>query len=119
MSATASSGQRVKELGIFFFVSYFFSWAIEVPLALIRQGIISPILPMGMHYATGFGPMISTVVVTYYYGGIKGLKAFVARFYKWKANPVWWIIALSPVLAGIVIIFIWNLNHSPIYVSSL
>jgi membrane protease YdiL (CAAX protease family) len=74
------------------------SWAIEIPLALKEQGIISAEIPFTIHYLAAFGPFIAGIILTWHENGSAGLKDLFARLVKWRVAPVWWLVALSPLL---------------------
>jgi len=65
------------------------SWAIEIPLALKRQGLLSADVPFSIHYLAAFGPGIAGIVLTWRESGLPGLKELLLRLFKWRVNAVW------------------------------
>jgi membrane protease YdiL (CAAX protease family) len=109
-----------KNLIAYFILAYAISWAIAVPLALGKQGIISPILPQWTHYFAAYGPMLSALIVTWITQGQSGLRELGKRMIKWRVLPIWWIAALSPLIIGFTVVLILNLvTGSQINLSTL
>ena len=79
-------------------IAYAISWAIEIPLALKAQRMLSADLPFSIHYLAAFGPFIAGIILTWRESGLPGLKNLLDRTFKWRVEPVWWIAALSPLL---------------------
>jgi membrane protease YdiL (CAAX protease family) len=80
----------------FFMLAYAFSWMVEIPLALVAQGIARISIPFSIHYLAAFGPMLSALIVTGVTGGPHGLRELLGRMTKWKVSPGWWIVAIAP-----------------------
>jgi hypothetical protein len=72
---TAIKGIPVRRHPVvtFFALAIVFSWSIEVPLALQRQGQLPTSLPYALHYAAAFGPLLAAVLVTLVMYGSGGL----------------------------------------------
>jgi membrane protease YdiL (CAAX protease family) len=79
-------------------IAYAISWAIEIPLALKAQGIISVDIPFAMHYFAAGGPLIAAILLTWRENGSPGLKNLLERTLRWRVEPIWWLVALSPIL---------------------
>jgi membrane protease YdiL (CAAX protease family) len=106
-------------LSLYFILAFAISWSIAVPLALTNQGIIPAVLPQWSHYLVAFGPMTSALVVTGISQGSIGLKDLGKHMIRW-ACPKWWLIALSPLIIGYVVIKILNgLTGSDMVLSNL
>jgi len=105
MATTLPDDSRV--LSAYFILAYGFSWSIGVPLALANQGIIPAILPPWTHYLVAYGPMLSALIVTWTSQGLPGLKELGRRIFKWSCLK-WWVVAFSPLLLGILVIWILN-----------
>jgi membrane protease YdiL (CAAX protease family) len=103
-----SKADNNRSLIAFFILAYLFSWSIGIPLALAHQGIIPQILPPWAHYLVAYGPLLSALIVTGLTGGASGLKDLGRRMVRW-ACPKWWLVALSPLIAGYIILLIQNL----------
>jgi membrane protease YdiL (CAAX protease family) len=97
-----------RSLIAYFILAYLISWCVGVPLALAHQGIIPQILPAWAHYFVAYGPMLSALIVTGMSRGVPGLKDLGGRMVR-RASPKWWFVALSPLLAGYVVLLIQNL----------
>jgi uncharacterized protein len=84
-----------RDLTAFFLLTFAFSWAIEVPLALKAQGAIRAVVPMWLHYAASFGPLLAALVVTLATRGTRGLGALLAGLTRWKVKPIYLIVAIA------------------------
>ena len=80
----------------FFLLSWLFSWAFMVPLALARHGVIAP-LPGWLHYLSAYGPLLAAARVSGRDDG-DGRSAWWSRVTRWRASPGAWALALSPFL---------------------
>ena len=101
--------ERSRFLLLYVITAYVISWAVEIPLALKAQGIVSWDIPFGIHYLAAFGPLIAGVVFTWRESKSIGLKDLLERTLKWRVHPIWWIVALSPLLLFFVASFIMRL----------
>jgi membrane protease YdiL (CAAX protease family) len=120
MGVQSSSRNRTRDLVAFFFLAYAFSWLVGVPLALSNQGIIEPLLPEWTHYLYAYGPMLAALLVTGLSEGREGLRDLGSRMILWKVRPIWWIVALSPLLIGLAVAVILNaIASADISVSNL
>jgi uncharacterized protein len=112
--------KETKNLVLYFVLAYGISWAIGIPLALERQGLMAPTLPYWMHYFVAYGPLLSAVIVTSIREGVPGLKRLGERLVSWKVRPVWWAVAFSPLIIGAVVILILVLvTGKPISIATL
>ncbi len=84
-------------------IAYSISWAIEIPLALKAQGIISADIPFAIHYLAAFGPFIAGIALTWQESRFAGLKDLLQRVVKWRVEPIWWFVAISPVLLFLIV----------------
>jgi membrane protease YdiL (CAAX protease family) len=75
------------------------SWAIEIPLALQAQRIVTWKIPTAVHYLASFGPLLAALITTALSSGRPGLRAIVSRMTKYRVSLVWWLAALSPLVA--------------------
>ena len=57
----------MKPMQYFFLVACIFSWAVWIPLALSRIGLIPVQLPMPLYFLGAFGPMIGAVICSKQY----------------------------------------------------
>lgn len=60
----AARRSRRNEIVAYFLLTFAFSWAVQLPLALTSQGVISASPPMALHYLAAFGPLLAALVVT-------------------------------------------------------
>ncbi|MGQ9866741.1 MAG: CPBP family glutamic-type intramembrane protease, partial [Pseudanabaenaceae cyanobacterium] len=87
----------------YFILAYGISWAVQIPLALKAQGLSQAPISFSIHYLAGYGPMFSAVIVTWLTDGVDGLRELWRRMLKWRVQPLWWLVAISPlVLYGMV-----------------
>lgn len=94
---------KTGHLVAYFALAYAISWSIAIPLALANQGIIEPILPQWAHYFVAYGPILSALIVTWITEGRPGLREIGSRIAMWNIHPMWWIVALSPLVLGFVV----------------
>lgn len=99
---TGTAKKENKNLVLYFVLAYAISWAIGIPLALEHQGLMAAILPNWAHYFVSYGPLLSAVIVTLATEGKPGLKKLGERMTQWKVRPIWWVVALSPLVIGAV-----------------
>ncbi len=110
MESTYPSPKRRRDLIVFFVLAFALSWMIGVPLALGNQGIMRPFLPPWAHYLYAYGPMLSALLVTWLSEGRQGLRELGSRMAMWRVRPIWWVVALSPLLLGLVVVLILNMT---------
>jgi uncharacterized protein len=103
---TGTAKKESKNLVLYFVLAYAISWAIGIPLALEHQGWMAPILPDWAHYFVAYGPLLSAVIVTLATEGRPGLKKLGERMILWKVRPIWWVVALSPLVIGALAAFV-------------
>jgi membrane protease YdiL (CAAX protease family) len=93
-----SQPRQFHRVWLYVLIAYAVSWAIEIPLALKAQGVPSPDVPFSLHYLAAFGPFVAGLIATWRENGVEGLRELGARMVRWRVAPVWWIVALSPLL---------------------
>lgn len=99
---------RVNLYIIYIIFAFTISWAIEIPLALKAQGVISTELPFSLHYLAAFGPFIAGIVLTWRENRLPGLKDLLIRTLRWRVGSVWWIVAFSPLLIFFIVAIIMS-----------
>ena len=109
MENKTAPSQNSKHLVTYFLLTYVIAWAIEVPLALAKQGVIQSILPQWFHYLVAYAPMLSALIVTWATQGQPGLKELWERITRWRIGGIWWVAAFSPLLLGLVVVLAMNL----------
>lgn len=97
---------RTRSFILYGIIAFAISWAIEIPLALKAEGIISAKIPFAIHYLAAFGPLVAGIVLTWRESGSAGLKELFSRIIKWRVEPVYWIVALSPLLLFLIVSFV-------------
>jgi membrane protease YdiL (CAAX protease family) len=94
-------------LTAFFGLSYLFSWGIAFPLVAQTQGWITQSLPFSLHYFTGYGPLLSALIVTGATRGRAGLKEYLSSVIKVRGVPVWvWLAAVAPLVIFFAFIYL-------------
>jgi membrane protease YdiL (CAAX protease family) len=101
--------QNSKYLIGYFILAYVISWTVGIPLALAKQGIIQPVFPEWFHYFVSYGPMLSALIVTLATQGQQGIKELWGRIIKWRVGGIWWFVALSPLIVGLLVALVMNL----------
>jgi uncharacterized protein len=120
MKNNSTLSPSTRNLIAYFVFAYAISWAIGIPLALGKQGIIPPVFPLWVHYFVAYGPMLSALIVTFASEGTTGLKELGKRMVMWKTSPIWWVAAISPLVVGFLVCLIMNLTtDKPIALSDL
>ncbi len=100
---------NTKNLIAYFVLAYAISWAVGIPLALSARKIIPQVFPPWTHYLVAYGPLLAAVIVTFVTQGKNGLKELGKRMVMWRVNPIWWLVAVSPLLVGFLVALILNL----------
>lgn len=100
-----------KYLAAYFILAFLFSWSIAVPLALAHQDLIAPLLPPWTHYLVGYGPALAALILALVDRDRTQLRDLVARATKWKVWPVWWLVALSPLVLALLVGLVANQLH--------
>jgi membrane protease YdiL (CAAX protease family) len=108
MGNKATASQNSRNLVTYFILAYAFSWAIAIPLALANEGVIQPIFPQWFHYLVAYGPILSALIITWATQGQEGLREIWVRMTKWRVGAIWWLVALSPVMIGLVSALVMN-----------
>lgn len=114
MNTTHTNTLARHPLRSFFVLAFALSWLIEVPLALEARGLLNAHLPFGLHYLAGFGPLLAAALVSYAASGRIELKRLFERLVKWRVGIGWWLVALSPLIALVVISMAMRLAHGEI-----
>jgi membrane protease YdiL (CAAX protease family) len=98
MASIGISGFKKRSLVFYFILSYAVTWCFEIPIALSARGMIKAQVPMAIHYLGAFGPMIAALIVTALTEGITGIRALLARWFKWRVALRYYAFAvLAPV----------------------
>ena len=79
-------------------LAYALSWSVEFPLAASAQGWTRWRAPFVLHYLAAYGPLLAALITTWFTEGSTGVRELGARMVQWRVRPIWWIVALSPLL---------------------
>jgi membrane protease YdiL (CAAX protease family) len=90
-------------LAAFMLLAYGFSWAVQIPLALQSQNLLATRIPFELHYLSGFGPLLAAFIITWKISGKDGLHELLGRLTKWRVGWKWWLVAISPLIALILL----------------
>lgn len=96
--AARSSLATRQPLLIYFALTYAISWTLEIPLVASAQGWVQRPVPFALHYLTAYGPLVAALVTTWLCDGRAGVRALLGRMTQWRVRPLWWLVALSPLL---------------------
>jgi membrane protease YdiL (CAAX protease family) len=107
MNKTLSAWFARHALLLYFLVAYAISWAIEIPVALSMQGVISAQVPPALYYFASFGPFLAALVVVVAAEGTSGLRRLFAGLAKWRVGRGYAIFAIltPPILFAIAVVF--------------
>ncbi len=108
MANSISTWTKRHSLVAYFILAYAISWAIQIPLALKVQGFSQEPIPFSIHYLAGYGPMLSAVIMTWLTGGIGALRELFGRILKWRVQPVWWLVAISPLVLYVIVAIVFG-----------
>lgn len=86
---------RRNEILAYFLLTFAFSWAVQVPLALAAQGVITASPPMALHYLAPFGPLLAALVVTLDSRGMTGLRELLGRILRWRIPREYYVFAVA------------------------
>lgn len=89
---------RENPLVVYFAAAYAFSWSVFVPLALKKHGVLNVPLGFPFYYCASYGPLLAAIVTTTLIDGSKGLRELLGRMFQWRVQPLWWVVAFSPLL---------------------
>jgi membrane protease YdiL (CAAX protease family) len=93
-------------LPLYFLLAYAISWAIEIPVALSEQGMISAQVPPALYYFASFGPFLAALVVTTAAEGFSGVGKLFAGLAKWRVGRGYAVFAIltPPILFVIAVV---------------
>jgi len=91
---------------LYFLLAYAISWAIEIPVALSVQGLISAQIPPALYYFASFGPFLAALVVAMAAEGSSGVRRLFAGLAKWRVGRGYAIFAIltPPILFAIAVV---------------
>lgn len=89
---------KLHPLAAYFLLTFLFSWSVFIPLALIKHGLIQVTIPFSIYYTAAFGPLLAALITAGLVRGRVGVKELLGRMVQWRARPIWWFAAFSPVL---------------------
>ncbi len=93
-------------LPLYFLLAYAFSWAIEIPVALSMQGVISARIPPALYYFASFGPFLAALIVTIAAEGLPGVRRLYAGLAKWRVDRDYAIFTIltPPILFAMAVV---------------
>lgn len=91
---------------LYFLLAYAISWAIEIPVALSVQGIISARVPPALYYFASFGPFLAALIVTIAAEGSSGMYRLFAGLAKWRVGKGYaiFVILTPPILFALAVV---------------
>jgi membrane protease YdiL (CAAX protease family) len=92
--AASSRTQVPRDLIAYFLLTFALSWGIEVPLALQAQGLIRAVVPLWLHYAASFGPLLAASIIMLATRGPASVGRLFSGLVRWRAQPIYWIVAV-------------------------
>lgn len=107
MDKSPSAWAARHALLLYFLLAYAFSWAIEIPVALSMQGVISTQVPPALYYFASFGPFLAALLVTIIAEGSDGVYRLFVGLAKWRVGRGYVIFAIltPPILFAIAVVF--------------
>jgi len=108
---------RDKPLILFFFIAFGLAWMLmSLPVAQ-NYGLLAEGLPLELLLVIGsWVPNIAAFIVIGFVIKRKGgIKALLKGWLKWRMHPGWYLLAFSPVIFGVVTIWVyqWIYGYSP------
>jgi CAAX protease family protein len=87
---------RIKRNSViaYFIIAYAVSWSFEIPLALVKQGLIGLSIPLWFHYFVALGPLMAALFMTFLTEGRAGLRELIARIFKWRVGLRYYAFAI-------------------------
>lgn len=73
-----------NSLPLYFVLAYALSWAVEIPIALSVQGLISFKVPLAIHYLASFGPMLAALIIVSLTEGRQGIRKLLGGLLRWR-----------------------------------
>ncbi len=97
------SGGRAASVRGFFVLAFAFTWALQIPGVLAREGLLPgnpdaylPFVMLGI-----FGPMVAAVLQTARAEGRAGVRRLFGRLARWRIGPQW--VAIALLLPGLLL----------------
>lgn len=106
MAGRVSDWTRQRAMLLYFLLTYLFSWAIEIPIALSVRGVIAAQIPLPVHYLASFGPGLAALVVVLAAEGAVGLRRLFAGLGRWRVRRIYafFAIVLPPLLFAVAVV---------------
>lgn len=132
VTSLTNNNSTKKELGIFYFITFLFSWAIWIPQGLVHSGVLKMNAYVRFFDANpfgAFGPLVGAILSNLLLGN--GFKtAFTNTFRKFQKRwlilsafilPVMWTIAIliANVIDGFNPVYIWSANPAMLIIIPL
>jgi len=111
MSSTRQTWSTNRALVVYLVIAYALSWAIEIPLALQAQHVVTWNIPTATHYLASFGPLVGALITTSLSKGRAGLQEIASRMFKFRVPLRWWLVAVSPIVAFFLLAAAFSGSH--------
>ena len=85
-------------LVLFFVLAYALTWAVEIPLVAAARGWTGRPASPAIHYWGAYGPLLAAFITTAATEGAAGCRRLLGQMARWRVQPLWWLVALSPLL---------------------
>lgn len=91
------SGGRAGSVRGFFALAFAFTWGLQVPAVLAREGLLpgDPNAYMPLAMLGIFGPLVAAAVLTGRSEGRAGVRRLFGQLLRWRVGPHWLLIALA------------------------
>ena len=89
----------------FFLLALALSWAVWIPLAASKAGLLAVTLPAELAWLGEYGPALAALILTWREEGRAAAGRLFARLGKWRVSPWWYgaAIGLTPVMVLLVL----------------
>ncbi len=79
----------------YFALAYVISWSIEIPIALVTQGILQVQFPYAIHYLASFGPLAAAFLGAGLGAGGTGIRKLLSGVVRWRVGAGYWLAAVG------------------------
>ncbi|GAB4308115.1 MAG: type II CAAX endopeptidase family protein [Methanobacteriaceae archaeon] len=101
---------EIKNLILFFVLTFIFTWSLWIPTAMISQGFVFPKFLeeffVSPYNPAAFGPLFAALVLSYYFGGKNDLFKLLRRGFDYHFEKKWFIpiFFLFPAMNGVALL---------------
>lgn len=106
MARRMSVWSTERSLVLYFLLAYGLSWAVEIPIALSKQGIINIEIPLAVHYLASLGPFLAALIVGILSEGFASVRSSLSGLTKWRVGRDYALFAIlaPPLLFAVAVI---------------